>query len=331
MRELHQEQPKNGRKEWSMGVITKVSTVGMTYEQWVETRNKSIGGSDAAAIVGLNPYSSAYCVWAEKTGRLEAKEDSEAMRQGRDLEQYVAERFAEATGKKVRRCNAIIYNDDYSFAHANIDREIVGEDAGLECKTTSALSRSDFKNGEYPANYYVQCQHYMAITGKKKWYLAVLVLGKGFHIFEIERDEAEIAALMNAELILWQHVTNDTTPDIDGSDATTDALKVIYADEHAGTSVDLCGMEDTLDRIKALGEAVKRLNEEKTACENQIKAVLGENDSGRCGNFSVTYRTQSRSTFDYKRFRADHPGIDTSGYENTTQSRVLRISRKKGA
>lgn len=119
-----------------MSNLHKIKTIGMDKQTWLEHRRHSIGGSDAAAIVGLNDYASPYSVWADKTDRLPEKEDSEAMRQGRDFEEYVAARFTEATGKKVRRCNFIIQNPDYPFAHANIDRQIIGEDAGLECKTT---------------------------------------------------------------------------------------------------------------------------------------------------------------------------------------------------
>ncbi len=57
----------------------------LTHEEWLEERRKSIGGSDAAALVGMNPYVTPYMLWADKTGRLPPKEDNEAMRQGRDL------------------------------------------------------------------------------------------------------------------------------------------------------------------------------------------------------------------------------------------------------
>ena len=158
--------------------LKKISTVGMSHEEWLAHRKNAIGGSDAAGIVGMNQYSSPYSIWAEKLDKLPPKGDNEAMRLGRDLEEYVAKRFTEATGKKVQRENAILYNPDIPWAHANIDRRVVGEDAGLECKTCSALSMGKFKNGEFPENYYVQCMHYLSVTGCKKWYLAVLVLGK---------------------------------------------------------------------------------------------------------------------------------------------------------
>lgn len=140
-------------------IFEKICTRDMSEEAWVEARKGSIGGSDAAAIVGLNSYKSAYALWAEKSGRIEPEDISmkEAVRLGHELEPYVAKRFTEITGKKVRRENYILKNTEYPWAHANVDRLVIGEKAGLECKTTSALSLSKFKNGEYPANYYVQC------------------------------------------------------------------------------------------------------------------------------------------------------------------------------
>ena len=111
---------------------TKISTIGMSREDWLEHRRQSIGGSDAATIVGLNPYSSPYELWADKLGRIPPKEDNEAMRQGRDLEDYVARRFMAETGKRVRRENNIIKNSAVPFAHANVDRLVIGEKAGLE-------------------------------------------------------------------------------------------------------------------------------------------------------------------------------------------------------
>ena len=164
-----------------MSNIARIPTKNMSREEWLWHRRGSLGGSDAAAILGLSQWITPYTVWADKTGRLPEQPDNEAMRQGRDFEDYVAQRFTEVTGKKVRRNNAILKNTDYPFAHANIDRSIVGENAGLECKTTSVMNLRKFKNGEYPDTYYCQCVHYMAVTGADRWYLAVLVFGQDFY------------------------------------------------------------------------------------------------------------------------------------------------------
>lgn len=88
--------------------VLRVPTKDMSREDWLSERRKTIGGSDAAGIVGLSKWASPYSIWAEKTGRVPEKEDTEAMRQGRDLEEYVAQRWAKESGRKVRRVNAIL-------------------------------------------------------------------------------------------------------------------------------------------------------------------------------------------------------------------------------
>ena len=86
----------------------------LTREEWLIERRKGIGGSDAAAVAGLNPWKSAAAVFFEKTSEIppETGEMSERLRIGHDLEDYVARRFAEETGKKVRRNNFMLHHDD---------------------------------------------------------------------------------------------------------------------------------------------------------------------------------------------------------------------------
>jgi len=241
--------------------LIRIPTTNMSHEDWLKHRMESIGGSDAAGILGMNAYSSPYSVWADKTGRTAPKEDNEAMRLGRDLEDYVAKRFTEATGKKVRRENFILRNPDIPFAHANVDRLVIGEDAGLECKTTSVLNLKKFKNGEFPENYYVQCVHYLAVTGAKRWYLAVLVLGQGFYWFVIERDDAEIKALLQEEEAFWNLVTTDTPPFADGSKATTEALKEVYAISTEAIA-DLSSFNSDLRTYARLSAQIKALEKD---------------------------------------------------------------------
>lgn len=180
-----------------------VSTLNMEHEEWLENRRKGIGGSDAGSICGLNPYSSAIAVFQDKTQPLTEKPDNESMRQGRDLEEYVARRFMEETGKKVRKANAIFYKEEQPFMLANVDRLIVGENAGLECKTASAYSADKWKDGHIPESYEIQCHHYMAVTGADAWYIACVILGKEFVWHKIERDEEIIQMLISVESDFW--------------------------------------------------------------------------------------------------------------------------------
>ena len=303
-----------------------ISTVDMTREEWLDIRRKSIGGSDAAAIIGLSKWATPYTVWAEKTGRLPEKEDTEAMRLGRDLEKYVAERWCEETGKRVRRRNAIIYNEAYPFAHANVDRLVIGEDAGLECKTTGTLDIRKFQGADFPEQYYAQCVHYMAVTGASKWYLAVLVYGRGFFTFELERDQAEIDALMEAERRFWsEYIEPDTAPAPDGEAPTSDAISTIYAEDNGG-SVELFGRDVLLKERKDLKAQADEIGKRITEIENIIKEDMGEAERGTVGDWSVSWKAQTRSTFQAKEFAKAHPEIDLKPYYKTSASRVFRVT-----
>ena len=304
--------------------LFKIPTKNISHEKWLEERRKRIGGSDAASIIGMNSYTSAYTVWADKLGKLPPKEDNEAMRIGRDLEDYVAKRFTEETGKKVRRENNILINPKYPFAHANVDRMIVGEDAGFEAKTTSVLNLKKFKNGEYPENYYVQCVHYLAVTGCERWYLGVLILGVGFRWFVIERDEAEIEALMKSEADFWEYVRSGEAPPVDGTDSTSETIKTIYPESN-GDSVSLMAFENDLQQYMSLSKVLDDIKKQKDEYANKIKDFMGEASRGDASKYKVTWTSSIRSTFDHKRFAEDNPGIDLTGYFKATPTRTFKV------
>lgn len=307
-------------------MITKVSTKNR--EEWRELRSHYIGGSDAAAVVGLNSFSSPYSLWAEETGKVPGFAGNLATEVGAYLEEFVAQKFAQETGKKVRNCNQSFLNSLYPFAIANIDREIVGEDAGLEIKTTDSMNMKKFKNGEYPANYYVQCVHYMAITGKKRWYLAVLIGNREFKWFAIERDEDEINALMAAEADFWELVKTDTHPAVDGTQATTDTLKTIYAESDDSTC-DLTAFSENLRQYIALKQQIKELETLAEEAANKIREFMGESGGGECDGFRVSWKSQTRSIFDRKRFEKENPDIDLSGYFKESISRPFKVTEIK--
>ena len=310
-----------------MGEITKVKTAN--HDEWLKLRSQYIGGSDAASVVGLNQFSSPYALWAEKTGKVSGFGGNLATEVGTYLEDFVAKKFEEETGKKVRKVNQSIFNSDYPWAIANIDRDIVGEDAGLEIKTTSELNLKKFKGGDYPANYYCQCVHYMAVTGKQRWYLAVLIGNREFRWFVIERDEAEITALMDAEKAFWWHVTNNTPPDADGAQATTDAIKAMYEDS-TDDVVDLFPHQADLDQYQALTKQIKELETLKNEMANRVKAFMGNSGGGECDKYRVSWKSTTRSTFDVKRFAEDHQDIDLSEYYKESSARTFRVTEQKG-
>ena len=305
-----------------MKKLKEISTVGMSREEWLEARRGTIGGSDAAAIVGLSDYATPLSVYMDKKGMTPDKPDTLAMRLGRELEDLVARLFCEemasrGTPKKVRRRNAMIYNMDYPFAHANVDRWIVGANAGLECKTTSELNLKRFKNGEFPPYYYAQCVHYMAVTGAKKWYLAVLVGNKKLYVFEIERDEDEIRALMDAERAFFEnHLVPGVMPEAIGKDADDTALKAAYPDCDDGEVLN--DMREVFDAYAAAKANLAFAEKIVKQAEQDIKARMQTASEGFCGAYKVTWKTQTRNDIDKDALKA--MGIDIPYIQKTVRT-----------
>lgn len=310
--------------------ITAISTIDMSREDWLAERKKGIGGSDAAAICGLNRYKSRFEVYADKLSLIPPKDDNEAMRQGRDLEEYVAQRFCEETGKSVRRRNAILKNGDYPFAYANVDRLVMGEDAGLECKTASCLNLKRYKNGEYPEEYYCQCMHYMAVTGRKKWYLAVLIFGTEFKVFEIERDEDEIKALMELEGEFWEnHVLKNAAPAPSGTQNDNDVISHMFLQDNDET-IALFGFDEKIKKHASLKERIDTLEKEKKQIEQELKLYIGDAKRAENDNYKITYNTVTRRTLNEKQLIADYlPDKDLGKYYKETTYRTLKIAEVK--
>lgn len=307
----------------------------MTHEEWLESRRNGIGGSDASAILGVNPYSSPLRVYMDKIGKGIEAETNEAMRQGTDLEQYVAERFVDfmaeqGTPKKVRKCNKILRHPDYPWMLANIDREVLKENAGLECKTTSPFSKFRFDEGEINPHYYWQCIHYMAVTGAEKWYVSIVVLGKSHHVFCIERDEDAIRTLIEAEREFWEdHVVPRVPPLPTGNEADDEALNALYPSaEETGGAVSLDNLDDLLN-LRGMKVAQRdALQIEIDEMDQQIKAAMGSFERGISENWSVRWTNTESRRLDTKALKAAMPDV-AERFTKVTAGRRFTVSRVK--
>ena len=303
--------------------IVNVSTISR--EEWLAWRRTGIGGSDAAAVIGLNPFRSRIEVYADKMGMMPEKEDTESMRLGRDLEDYVAQRFCEATGKKVRRNNFMWCHDEHRCMIADVDREIIGENAGLECKTTQAWGGKVIMKGEIPLTYYVQCMHYMAVMGYDRVYLAVLIFGKGFFHFTIERDEDEIAALVASEAAFWRdHIEAGISPDPDGSQSAEQAVDAIWGNRAQEDELLMFDFSDDMRELCDLAAAEKEIKRQKDAIKQRLQAALGEHMVGSSDRYVITWRPQERSSIDSRRLYRERPDIYRE-YLTTSSTRIFKI------
>lgn len=298
-----------------------VSTLNLDKESWLRYRKRGIGGSDAGAVCGLNPYRTAIQVYYDKTSEEIEEIDNEAMRQGRELEEYVARRFCEASGKKVRRANALFYDEKNPFMLADVDRMIVGENAGLECKTASPYMADQWKEESIPVSYQIQCYHYMAVCGADAWYIAVLIYGREFKYYRIERDDEVIENLIRIEKEFWNdHVLSHVIPDPDGS-KTADLAIAERFKETQGTTILLSGFDERLRRRQELLTVMEHMETEKRQIDQELKLYLGNAETAENEHFRVSWKNVSRSSLDEKRLKEEEPEIYEKYCRITTSRR----------
>jgi len=349
-----------------MGNITRHQYDPDNREAWLELRSSldKIGGSEIGILAGHNTYSSPYALFCEKTGIVDRVDvsDKEAVRQGHDLEQYVAERFESISGKKVTVFPYILTNTDCPHLEATIDRKILDEDSGLECKTMQSLVMNKFPHGDFPLSYYDQCVSYLAVSELTRWYLAILVFGTAFKVFcmTTDREEYELyerlkakvdgaGELTDAEQKEWEsrfgwlvsccYVSPEEKAacetiasnfmarvydfragnlgawpleEIDGSEATTEALKraipfakeksVVTFDETAEYGVSTEGevftaakSEDVIALIRQrmeIADTIKALEEEEGSVENRIIAIMQDKETFKTPVGNVSFKNQ---------------------------------------
>ena len=254
-----------------------ISTVGLPREEWLRYRKRGIGGSDAGAVCGLNPYSSPMKVYYDKTSSETDSIDNEAMRQGRDMEEYVAKRFMEETGLKVRRANAIYFDEERPYMLADADRLVVGTPAGLECKTVSPYSADQWKDGQVPIHYQIQCYHYMSVFGMKEWYIAALIFGREFLVRKLVWDDVVIRNICQIEKDFWEdHVEKNVLPGPDGSEVSDELIKAAFGMAEKGKAVVLSGFSEKLRRREELAALMGKMDTEKKQIEQELKMYLGD-------------------------------------------------------
>jgi putative phage-type endonuclease len=284
---------------------------GTNRDAWLKLRTMGIGGSDAGTIVGDNPWKSPYALWLEKTGQLVPEDISgtDPVYWGTTLEDIVAREFTKRTGKRVRRCGTMQSND-VPWMLANVDRLIIGEKAGLECKTTNAFNIKAWQDDGLPNAYYWQCQHYMMVTGLSAWYIAVLIGGQHYDYKRIPRNDDDIDYLAQKEKEFWDRVQTMTPPPIDGSRSTTETIQGQYP---GGQTEPVELPQEAAEALALIDNAKaerKRLDDVIMTQENVIKCLMGDDEIATIGDRKVTWKNQKgRIAVDTKKLKKEFPDV----------------------
>ncbi len=310
-----------------MSIKVLVSTDGLPYEDWLEYRKRGIGGSDASIVCGISRYKSPVQLWMEKTDQIQPQEAGEAAYWGNQLEALVREEFSKRTGIDVRQVKQLLQSEEHPFMLANLDGVCESSDYGtciFEAKTASSFKAGEWE-GAIPDEYYLQIQHYMAVTGYRAAYIAVLIGGNTFRWKLIERDEEMISMLIAFEAVFWDHVQNLTPPPLDGSDASAEFLSARFPNSVPQSRIALPAFaEELLCRYDDACEELEAATERKQEAENKLKQMLGEHEIGTAGNRLVTWKSVTQERLDSKTLKAEHPTLYQK-YTNKTSYRRFSI------
>lgn len=298
-----------------------------TRQDWLEVRKSGIGGSDVAGVLGVSQWKTPLDVYRDKTGEAEEQEESEAMRWGALLEGLVAEEFARRQNVKVQRRNQLYRDSEYPFLIANIDRHIVGSKDILECKTTSGWNRNQWGEegtDQVPFPYLCQVQHYMMVLDRQRAWIAVLIDGRDFRIYCVDRNEKLIGIIRDRCRKFWnEHVLAGVPPE----PTTKQDIETLYkAGGHEGIVTAAPDVEEEARSLAGLKQQKKELDKEIEAHENEIKKAIGEAAElvrASDGKTIATWKSTTSKRFDGKAFEADYPDLYEQYKKENTSRRFL--------
>lgn len=312
----------------------------MSRTDWLEARRTGIGGTDAAAILGLSRFSNKMQVYFDKTGPLTISGDGEvrvggtreAAYWGLALEDEVARAWSGLTGKRVRRRNGIVRKPDEPWMFASLDRVVVREDALLEVKTTSAYTADRWADGAIPPEYFAQVQHYLYVTGFSTAYIAALVGGQRLERRTVGRDEEWMASAVAACRTFWHdHVVPRIPPDFADFTPTPEALALRFRPEDADPEeIALTGEAERWLAVYAEAKAAAAAAAETVeAAECEIKALLGDHEAGRAGRYRVTWKwSKPARSVDTAALKAD--GLYEKYARERTPARRFTVKEVEG-
>jgi putative phage-type endonuclease len=309
-----------------MAVIL-ASTENMPYDEWLDWRKKGIGGSDASVVCGINRYRSPIELWMDKTNQIPYQEAGEAAYWGTQLEALVRAEFSKRTGIEVNPANQLLQSEEHPFMLANLDGECTHPTHGkcvFEAKTASAYKAGEWDDA-IPDEYMLQVQHYMAVTGYRGTYIAVLIGGNTFRWKFIERDEALISMLIQLESAFWKQVQDLVPPAMDGSEAAAKFLSERFPNSVAKSKIELPNTASELIRqYEVACDHINQYAEKKQETENMLKNMLGDNEIGTADDRVVTWKSVAQERLDGKTLKVEHPTLYKK-YANKTSYRRFSI------
>jgi putative phage-type endonuclease len=261
-------------------------------QRWLEERRGGIGGSDAATILGVGKWGSPLEVWLEKTGRAPEREQTEAMWWGAALEDLIARRYSEVTGRALLNPRRVMHHADHPEIIGTPDRLVVGGNRGVEVKNVDVHLAGEWGRpgtDHVPHVYLVQCCHYMGVMNLPLWDVAALFGGNEMRIYTVARDLTFERSMIGKLLRWWNdYVVADRQPPVDASSG--DALAIMYPENRMPLLEATPGAEIAAATYLANALALKQLNNQTDEIENILKSMIGEHEGIAGDGWKATWK-----------------------------------------
>ena len=298
-------------------------------DAWLAERMVSLGGSDAAPVLGIDQYRSPYQVWMEKTGQAGGFEENEAMRFGKLLEPIIADEFSVRTGWELVDPKALWRHPSHPFMHYTPDRLIRHPAHGiglLEIKNRSSYTGAVWDD-ETPPTVTAQLSHGFEVLDLDWGFSAALIGGNKLVFYRVDRDAELGDEIIRREQDFWQLVLDGTPPPMDGMAQTMDLLNGAFVP----IDKEQVELPDTLRLARAeytrLGAEIKALEEHRIEVGNQLRAAMREATEATIdGELAVSWRQQASTRVDVKRLRDEFPDF-AKQCEKKIITRVLRTHK----
>jgi len=318
-------------------------------EKQLALRSKGIGGSEIAAVLGLNPKVTPFDVWARKVGALEEQEhDRDPVGNlpaylGTRLEPVVADVYAARHPEILLVGSDTYQHPEFPWAIVTPDREAYrvpaenpagmagiqpsDRDHLVEIKTKSWRTAREFGESgtdELPADVLCQAQWQALIVGVALVRVAVLIDGRDYREYEVQADKDLHAIMLEKGGEFWNgYVLPRVEPPLVGRAAKQylaqkfrmHGQEILRADPMA---------DDTLRRLLNVRAELTEAEARKEALENALKALIGTNKGIQGEVAKVTWsQTKDAEIVDWKAVASRYRHIiESQEWETDVQSEI---------
>lgn len=305
-------------------------------EDFIQQRMSGLGGSDAAAVLGISPFKSRLQLWNEKVYKKpHSFPGNELILQiGNALEPIIADKYSSMTGRILEKRSQRVH-PYYPFIIGNIDREIIGDERGpgiLEIKTKGAWI--DWHGDEIPPYYMSQIQHYLYVYGYSWASFAVLDLGtRKVTYVDVDRDNKQILKIVKEEMKFWKLVQTKVSPEIESSKVCGDFLREYY-NKSEDIIIDLIDNNEATKwamMLRDIRSQEKVLEAKEIECKNNLMVLVGSAQKALGNAFNISWKApKDKEVFDLEKFKIDHPKLLKQYTRYDPQSRRFTVSFPKG-